>query len=290
MFIGIDGGATKTVARLEDAAGRCLGQGRGGPANIRLSVEDSWRSVRAAVDEALAQAGLDLNDGRHDYCCGAGLAGTEVAAARRAFLATPHPFARLVLKSDAYIACLGAHGGGDGAVIVIGTGVVGYQIEAGREQQVDGWGFPHADEGSGAWLGLHAVRLTLHWLDGRRGASPLLAAVLDRCGGDRQALVAWASQATPTRFAQLAPLVIRHAAEGTPLARALLRQAAARIDKIGAALAARSSDRALPCCLLGGLAPFVEPWLGRALRARLRPCQADAVHGAVQLIRRELIR
>ena len=46
-------------------------------------------------------------------------------------------------------------------------GTVAFQIEGDKEYKVGGWGFPHGDEGSGAWLGLEAVRLTLHWLDGR---------------------------------------------------------------------------------------------------------------------------
>jgi glucosamine kinase len=50
-------------------------------------------------------------------------------------------------------------------LIAIGTGTVGYQIEGDKECKVGGWGFPHGDEGSGAWLGMEAVRMTLHWLD-----------------------------------------------------------------------------------------------------------------------------
>ena len=50
-------------------------------------------------------------------------------------------------------------------------------------------------------------------------------------------------------------------------------------------LAANSADKLLPCSLSGGLAPFIEPWLGEALRARLVPCELDAVHGALLMIR-----
>lgn len=286
IFVGVDGGATKTVVRVEDAGGALLGEGRGGPANIRLSVEGSWRSLLDALAEALAPAGLSLADGRHRFCCGAGLAGTEVPSARERFLGAAHPFAELVLKSDVYTSCLGAHAGRDGAVIAVGTGTVAYQIEKGREWAVGGWGFPHGDEGGGAWLGLEAVRLTLQSLDGRAPPSPLLEDVRARFGGDLGRLVTWANQADSTRFAEMTPLVIEHAARGTPLALTLLERAAHEIDRIGAALAAKSADAALPCALLGGLAPFIAPRLGEALSARLVPCEADAVRGAVLMIRR----
>ena len=286
IFIGIDGGATKTIARVEDAHGEFLGQGQGGPANIRLSVEGSWQSIHDALREALGKPGLRLDDGQHRFYCGAGLAGTEVPSACDQFVNTPHPFARLILKSDGYTSCLGAHGGGDGAMIAIGTGTVGYEIEADKEYKVGGWGFPHGDEGSGALLGLEAVRLTLHWLDGRGEPSPLLEAVYAHFDRDLNRLVVWANQANATQFAQIAPIVIEQVKRQTPLAVTLIQQAAREIDRLAAALAAQSIDKALPCSLLGGLAMFIEPWLGEPLRRRLVPCKLDAVHGAVLMIRK----
>ena len=284
LFVGVDGGATKTLLRIEDASGTVLGRGQGGAANIRSSTEGSWRSVREALSEALAQAGIDPDDRRHRLHCGAGLAGTEVSGARERFLREAHPFARLLLRSDGYTSCLGAHGGGDGAIIAIGTGTVAFQIEDGRECRIGGWGFPHGDEGGGAFLGLAAVRRTLHWLDGRGPPSPLLDAVHDRFDRDLDRLVSWANNAGATEFAQIAPLVIEHARRQTPLALTLMREAAGEIDRLGRALAARSR-KALPCSLLGGLAPFVEPWLDDTLRARLVPCEHDAVRGALLMIR-----
>jgi glucosamine kinase len=171
-------------------------------------------------------------------------------------------------------------------MIAIGTGTVGYQIEADKEYKVGGWGFPHGDEGSGAWLGLEAVRLTLHWLDGRGEPSPLLEAVYAHFDRDLNRLVVWANQANATQFAQIAPLVIEHGKFQTPLALTLIQQAAREIDRLAAALAAQSLSKALPCSLLGGLAQFIEPWLGEPLRRRLVPCEFDAVHGAVLMIRK----
>ena len=290
LFVGVDGGATKTLLRLEDARGRVLGEGRGGAANIRLSAEESWRSIRDALAQALQQAGLGPDADAARLHCGAGLAGAGVAEARDRFLSAPHPFARLVVRPDGYAACLGAHGGEDGAVIAVGTGVIGFQAEAGRESRVGGWGFPYGDEGGGAWLGMEAVRQTLRWLDGRAPENapedPLLEAVHARFDRDLSRLAAWASGAGATGFAQVAPLVVEHARGASPLARALLREAAREVDSIGQALAAASA-RPLPCCLLGGLGPAVEPWLGDALRARLVPPRHDALSGALLMARQD---
>jgi glucosamine kinase len=67
----------------------------------------------------------------------------------------------------------------------------------------------------------------------------------------------------------LAPLVIEHVKCQTPLALTLIQKAASEIDRLGSALAAQSKNKSLPCSLLGGLAQFIEPWLGDSLRSRL---------------------
>jgi len=159
IFIGVDGGGTKCKVRIEDAEGNLLGQARGGPAQIRISVDQAWQSILAAINEALKSTGISLVDKNYRFHAGFALAGTEVKEAVDDFLSRPHPFTNISLKSDAYAACLGAHGGKDGAIINIGTGVIGMRISGDEVIQVGGWGFPHGDEGGGAWLGLEAVRL-----------------------------------------------------------------------------------------------------------------------------------
>ncbi|MBP0020916.1 MAG: hypothetical protein J7647_25575 [Cyanobacteria bacterium SBLK] len=287
LFIGVDGGATKTIVRIEDENGHLLGEGKSGTSNIRLSVENTWQSILDALEQALLPTTIPLNARACNFFCCAGLAGTQVPSACEKFLAQPHPFRKLILESDGYISCVGAHGGGDGAVIAIGTGVVAYQIEAGNISRVSGWGFPQGDEGSGAWLGLEAVRATLHWQDGRRENSPLIEAILAHFQQDWTQFIIWANQAKSTQFAELAPIVVEQARQETPLAIELMLQAAREIDRIGEALVAKTS-RPLPCALLGGLASSLEPWLGEDLRSRLIPPQYDAVQGAILRLRQDV--
>lgn len=285
LFIGIDGGGTKTAVRIEDAQGRCLGTALSGPGNIRLSVATAWASLLTGITAALAQAGLALDPDRYALHVGLGLAGTEDVSACQAFLACPHPFTTLTLRSDAYSACLGAHAGADGAIIIIGTGTVGLQIEGEQVTQVGGWGFPLDDVGAGSWLGLQCLRAALRGQDGRAAMTPLLRAVLARFADDPGRLVAWSSTADATGYAGFAPLVVEYAADNDPVAVTLMQRAAAAIDATGAALA-RQSTHPLPCSLLGGLAALIEPWLGAELRARLRAPRQDACVGALTLARR----
>ena len=116
--------------------------------------------------------------------------------------------------------------------------------------------------------------------------SPFLESVYAHFDNDLMRLVIWANQASATQFAQIAPLVIEHVKRQTPLAVTLIRQAAGEIDRLGSALAAQSLNKNLPCSLLGGLAQFIEPWLGDSLQSRLVPCESDSVSGVLLMIRK----
>src|SRR5438309_1739218 len=91
----------------------------------------------------------------------------------------------------------------DGAVIGFGEAV----HADGRRESVSGWGFPVGDEGSGAWLGLSAMREAQRALDGRGKAGALAQAVWGLAGGTREALFAWCEHAGQHAYAKLAPLV-----------------------------------------------------------------------------------
>lgn len=291
IFIGVDGGGTSSRLRIENESGDTIGEGFNGPANIRLSVEGTWKSIYAALDDALKQAGLELSDQRYRFHIGCGLAGTELLDACERFVATKHPFTSLILKSDAYTACLGAHNGKDGSIIIIGTGVVGYQIEGDYEVKIGGWGFPQGDEGSGAWLGLEAIRLTLKWQDGRIEGTPMLQEVFAHFNNDTTATVTWSSAAQSSQFGQLAPIVTKHIADKDPWALELINRGAKEIDAIATTMNHKQQDlqRKLPCCLIGGISKSVQPWVSKNLQSRLVHRCHDAVKGAIFMIKKKVL-
>lgn len=286
VFIGVDGGGTKTKIQIEDALGNVLATARSGPANIKTSVSEAWHSIQEGIAEAAKFAQLNLAD--YEVHVGLGLAGVEIDAAKTQFLSQPHPYASLVLDSDAYVACLGVHEGADGAIIIIGTGVNGYMVEAQQRYQVSGWGFPHGDEGGGAWLGMEAIRLTLKSLDGRLKPTPMLDAIYKHFGADLSRLVSWANQAAPQHFGQIAPFVVEFALTD-PHAEALLNLAAREIDSIAWVLQQRSKHSKLPIGLLGGVAAFIEPRLSQEVKAAIVSRKFDATKGAVLMIRQKVL-
>jgi glucosamine kinase len=288
IFIGIDGGATKSKVRIEDKLGNVLGQTLSGPSNMNLSVEGAWQSILHAIEEALKPTAISLQDKTHyRFHAGMGIAGCEIKSAYEEFMRYPHEFTTLQVVSDAHIACLGAHLGQDGSVIIVGTGAIGYQIEKNRTMRVGGWGFPHDDVGGGAWIGMEAIKLTLQWLDHRTEKSPLVVDIFNFFNDDLDHLVLWANRANSTEYARLAPLVINHAQQEELAAVRIMKKAAHAIDRIGATLLKiqTEKDSPLPCTLMGGIAPFIEPWIHEELRAHLVQRTADANAGAILMVR-----
>jgi glucosamine kinase len=197
-----------------------------------------------------------------------------------------HPFRSVIYTHDARIACIGAHGARDGGIVVAGTGSVGYAIVADCEFKVGGYGFPISDEGSGAELGLHAIRLSLRAHDGRAVGTSLTREVMLRFRNDPFEAVAWMDQATATDYATFAPLVMRHADNGDSTARLIVREAAEHIGELVRRLVECGAPR---IALLGGLASSIEPWLAPDVQRRLVPVEGDAVDGALYLARRAAV-
>ncbi|WP_293864050.1 N-acetylglucosamine kinase [uncultured Alsobacter sp.] len=281
LFLGVDGGGTGCRARVEDAEGTILGSGIAGPATTRLGIEQAMASVETACRAALDEAGIAFEAAAHVHC-GVGLAGMGRKGAQEAFEALPHPFASIAFATDGLVACIGAHSGADGGIVIVGTGSFGLARVEGREIRVGGYGFPISDEGSGADLGLQAIRLALRALDGRIDRTPLLTSVLARFKDDPFEAVAWMDRASATDYATFAPLVMRHADDGDPVGRRIVQGSAEQIDGLVRALVERGAPR---ISLIGGLSSAIEPWLAPDVRRRLKPLDGDAVSGAIRLAR-----
>jgi len=285
-FVGIDGGGTKSRLQLENEQGQLLAKCASGPASIKWSVETTWHSINSALEESCQSAGVDLEDPNNEFYAGIGLAGCEVSIAQEKFLNTPNRFTKIILNSDGYTACLGAHDRGNGAIITVGTGVVGFIMQGNQSNRVGGWGFPHGDQGGGAWLGLEAAKLTFQWIDRRIAPTPLLKAIFHHFDNNAHIFSDWANQADAKQFASLAPLVINHIAEEDPWALLLIKNAAKEIDSIYEGLLHYQEEKnPVKVCLFGGIAPFVKPWISQKLQDVLVERKFDATKGAILMIR-----
>lgn len=281
LLVGVDGGGTRCRARLCDGAGRRLGEGEAGTANPRAGIESAFAEVMAACRAACRSAGIDEDALRLAHA-GLGLAGLGQKRERTLMLARPFPFAALAVDTDAYAACLGAHAGGDGAILITGTGSAGLALLGGRRILVGGWGFEVSDDGSGAAMGREALRRALRAHDGLEAHTPFTREVMAGFSDSPEAIVGWVGGARPRDYARFAPLVLDHADRGDPQADAIVREAASHLS----CMVLRLVECGAPSvCLLGGLASALTPRLSAKARARLGTPAGDAMDGAILMAR-----
>lgn len=283
-YVGIDGGGTQCRARLVDQRGNVLAEASGGSANVYQHAEGTVANIEATVRQAFMTADLSP-DLLSQAAVGMGLAGAELPESQ-AFLAQwQHPFAAIRVQNDAHIACLGAHNGQDGGLVIVGTGIVGWAIVDRKPTMLDGWGFPLADQGSGAWLGLRAIQETLRACDGIRTHSTLTQRILAHFNHQPRSIPGWASTARSGDFGQFARWVVEAHADADPIAAALMREQADAVGLLVQRLADMNINR---IALLGGLGPFVGTELVSHLRPLIVPAQQDALAGALLMIKQEV--
>ncbi|RJX74473.1 N-acetylglucosamine kinase [Vibrio sinensis] len=275
--VGIDGGGTSCRARIRDAEQNLIGEGKSGSANIMLGAAAAMSSIIEAIDQAAQQGGLSEIDRAHMHV-GLALAGAEHKGAWLEFMALSHPFASVTLNTDAYGACIGAHNGDDGAIMIGGTGSCGIYLKGGEQHVVGGREFPISDQGGGAVMGLRLIQQVLLAYDGIIDKTPLVEHVLNHFDHDVDAIVAWSKGAIPKDYGQFSPAIFEYAYQGDLLAISLLKQTAADIEMFLIALNRRGASR---ICLMGSIAERIKAWLSPPVQQWIVDAQFDAIEGAL---------
>ncbi len=279
LYLGIDAGGSHCRARITDEHGHVLGTGQSGPANTRIGIEALHARLIETCFIATKEARLTEEEiGRIHV--GMGIAGITRTGMKAKLKAMPFPFASLMLTSDAVIANLGAHQGADGATLILGTGSIGI-IKLGEDSfSIGGYGFPISDEGSGAALGLSAIRHALRALDGRTRPTPLSQDVTKQFDHATARVVAWMDSATPADYAAFAPLVMDYAENGDEIALSIVRDAALHVERFIETIFARGAPS---CALVGGLSTRIKPWLRARIADQISEPLGDALDGALLL-------
>ena len=282
-FLGVDAGGTKCRARLTDKTGRVIGRGLSGPANMNAGINSVFPAIKRSYEQAIAEAKLGTED-IASIRAGLGVAGISREGAREELQAQAFPFGSTNIHNDAFIANMGAHSGKDGGIVIVGTGSIAIGRVKGEDVRAGGYGFPISDEGSGAYIGLQAIRITLRASDGRISHSDLTNHLFEKYNHQTHEIVSWMDQALASDYAALAPIVLQAAETGDRHGRLITRHSANHIDSMVRSLYNFGVPR---CALLGGLAASIEPWLAPDIRAELIAPDGDALDGALLLARQD---
>ena len=284
LLLGIDGGGSKCKAIVMNKDNEILGTGISGPGNPLHGFEQATHSITESAKLALKNAGLE-HVKLDELVAGVGLAGVNLPVLLDKMLDWQHPFKTMHLATDLLIACLGAHNGNDGAVMISGTGSCGFSCIEGKHGIVGAHGFPHGDKGSGAWFGLQGVKQVLLSLDGLVPETIMTSLLLKKldCNDDTGLVEVVASQKA-TFYAQQANLVFDAAEQGDAVALSIVNEGAEYINDMAKTLAAKNPPR---ISMLGGLTARLKTWLADDVKLMLEaPIQPPEV-GAVIFARQQ---
>ena len=295
IFLGIDGGGTKTTCVVGDDTS-LLATATAGPSNVvRVGEERARESLDEAIRHACKAAGITPAqvDGT---CIGlAGAARPEIAEIVRRLL-SEIVSGPVNVVGDMEIAMQAAFGSGPGVIVNAGTGSFAYgRDKAGRTERVGGWGFAISDEGSGQWIGRTAITAIYRAHD--EGERTMLLPELLRLWklSSLNDLVRPANASPPPDFSSLFPIVLAVADAGDAIARSVLTQAGVELARLVKLVIRRlfAEEGSVPVAMTGGVlrqSALVRQVFYNSLRseypnASVNSTLIESVKGALELAR-----
>ena len=264
FVMGVDGGATKTLAAVLDLREHTLHLGHGGSSNPdAVGAAAATASLLKATDEALGRAGID-RDGLDAAVLA--IAGTDTEGVAE-HVREVRP-ASWIVVNDVVGAWAAATGGEPGVGAISGTGsnVFGVGPHA-RAWRAGGWGHILGDEGSGYRLAVESIRAALADRERSGPETGLSAAAVDFFGVDSVEQLATLVYSKPLMKGEIAAFAVetaRVAHAGDAVARALYDHAAAQLGaQVTAVIEQTGLTGEFPVGLIGSAfkagALFVEP-------------------------------
>jgi N-acetylglucosamine kinase-like BadF-type ATPase len=262
VFLGIDGGGTKTACCLLDREGRVVAQAQA-PSSYYFTegIELVGRVLRQGVDEVCRQAGLTPADIAYAFV---GLPSYgEISRDLPALDAAPGEALghhRYACGNDMICGWAGSLGGSDGINVISGTGSMTYGERAGRGARVGGWGELFGDEGSAYWIAIRGLNAFSRMSDGVLPSGPLHGLLRERLGLESDfdlidvVLNRW--QGGRGEIAELSRAVVEAASAGDTCAAQILADAAEELAGMVEATRRRLSfevEESVPVSFSGGM-------------------------------------
>jgi N-acetylglucosamine kinase-like BadF-type ATPase len=234
LYLGVDGGGTKTQIALMNGAGEVVCEGASGPSNpLRVGVETAVLNITSAINTACDFAGVSRGD---IVAATLGLAGVRRQDLRQRVRESfvKHLLIRNVgVVTDAEIALYGTTLGKPGLVVIAGTGSICLGKNAKGEIAVaGGWGPLAGDEGGGSTIAKQALYKVAKASDGRGEQTKLSekAAEYFRASTPENLIVAiYSPQMDNARISGFARYVVETALEGDKIAMDIIKEGGAEL-------------------------------------------------------------
>src|SRR6202035_1250471 len=286
FIMGVDGGATKTLAAVMDLRSKTLHLAHGGPSNEdAVGAESAVKALLQTAEEAIARAGIGAQDLAAAVLAVAGTDTAAVAANVRAARTDAW-----IVVNDVVCAWATATGAGPGIATISGTGSNVFGVGPhGRSWRAGGWGHLLGDEGSGYWLGVQSIKAALRDREASGPETALSAAAPAFFGAssvEALASLVYSKPLTKSEISACAAQTARLADAGDAVARSLYelgaRELAVQINAV-IHMTGLVEDDTFPVGLIGSAFKagpvFIEP-LVRAVHEHAPHARIDTVEMA----------
>jgi len=296
LYLGIDGGGTKTSAAIA-SEDRVLGMFTSGGSNlVRASLEQVRESLHTAIREACRKAAV--TPAQIDSACvgAAGASRPDIRARVHEIVSELVP-AKLKIVGDMAVAHAAAFRESPGIVVIAGTGSIAYgRNPSGETARAGGWGRVTSDEGSGYWIGRRAVMAGLRAEDAGQQTS-LMIRIMQSWNLATLEEVGYIANTSPVPdFSGLFPVVLSAASSGDEVAGEILVEAGTELARLAEVVMRRLSpkDQSVRVAMAGGVfaqssvvrESFANVVQERRANAEVFLSTTEPVMGAVYLARK----
>jgi N-acetylglucosamine kinase-like BadF-type ATPase len=256
-FVGVDGGATKTIALAYNVKDDKIGFGVAGSSNPEsVGTAAAVDSVRRAILDALTTVGSSSSN---VACSVQSIAGITSDQDARAFEKHFSEFHSVYATNDVVAAWASGTVCTQGIAIIAGTGshTIGVN-EKGVYCRAGGWGHIMGDEGAGYIIGLSGIREALRSYDGRAEKTTLLKRLLkfyDIPSPDDMLRLVYKENLSKDKLSAFASCMAEEAVKGDAASIRIFETAGAELGIAASAVAKRLGicDAAFPVALIGSV-------------------------------------
>lgn len=231
LYIGIDGGGTKTKMALFDEEGHKIDE------ILLPTVHVLTQPQKKAIQ--ILKEGVDHLDPSQEAIIGAGFAGygqqKEVRDKIEQTCQAAFGKRKFTLVSDVRIAIEGALDGQEGIVVIAGTGSIALSLKDNQLKRCGGWGYQLGDEGSAYWIVKEMLHTFCEEADGRLNKTMLYDLIMKECHlkHDYEIITFMKDMGNDrTKVASLAYINGLAAKANDPYALAIYKQAAKEINTL----------------------------------------------------------
>ena len=260
LYLGIDGGGTKTQFVLCDSSGKIVRELKLGACNpVSVGVDDACSILEQGIKKACAGYSFGT------ISVFAGIAGCGIESYRTSLelFLSKYRFAKLMVRSDAENIISAGLRGKDGLIVIMGTGSVIYAVNEGKRSQTGGYGHFIGDDFSGSMFGSECLRAALFHRDGSGPETIITELIKGKIGMEPYEAIPELYSKGKSYVASFAPILFEAVSRNDKVANEILEKNVVQLaSQLSSVLKKyKGIMESVPIILAGGLTNFADVFL-----------------------------